>query len=239
MNLLQVNGLTKIYPKFQLKEVAFEVEQGRIMGFVGRNGAGKSTTLKSILNIVHPNAGCVKYFGLNFQEYEEEIKQRIGFSGGTVDFYKKKKISDIISVTKRFYKSWDEEIYEKYRDLFSIDEEKTPSQLSQGMNVKLSLLIALSHHAEFLILDEPTSGLDPVSREELLEVFRYLKKQGISILFSTHIISDLDKCADDITYIRNGQIIYTGSALEFAKGKSIEESLLAHEKEAIHEAFDI
>lgn len=239
MNLLQVNGLTKIYPKFQLKEVSFEVEQGRIMGFVGRNGAGKTTTLKSILNIVHPNAGCVKYFGLNFQEYEEEIKQRIGFSGGRADFYKQKKVSDIISVTKRFYKSWDEETYEKYRDLFSIDEEKTPSQLSQGMNVKLSLLIALSHHAEFLILDEPTSGLDPVSREELLEVFQYLKKQGISILFSTHITSDLDKCADDITYIRNGKIIYTGSALEFAKGKSIEEALLDHEKEAIHETFDI
>lgn len=242
MEILKVKGLSKEYPKFKLQDVSFSMEEGRIMGFIGRNGAGKSTTLKSILNIVDTLSGEIEYFGLNMKENEAEIKQRIGFAGGAVDYYKKKKISDIIAITKTFYKNWDEDVYKKYMDLFSLDEDKTPSQLSEGMKVKFNLVMALSHKAELLILDEPTSGLDPISRDELLEIFGYLKKQGVSILFSTHITSDLDKCADDITYIRNGQIIYTGRTNDFIRtyeekgaGKNLEEIMLYNEKEALHE----
>ena len=119
--------------------------------------------------------------------------------------------------------------------LFSIDENKTPSQLSEGMKVKLNLAIALSHGAELLILDEPTSGLDPVSRDELLQIFKYLKSQGVTILFSTHITSDLDKCADDITYIRNGQIVYTGSFSDFVGSEKLEDVIIKHEREAFYE----
>ena len=239
MTILRVNGLVKEYPAFKLQYVSFDVKAGTIMGFIGRNGAGKTTTLKSIMNIVHPDAGEIEYFGQNIKAAEGEIKQRIGFAGGAVDFYKKKKIRDIITVTKRFYENWDDAECSKYMELFSLDENKTPSELSQGMRVKLSLLTALSHHAELLILDEPTSGLDPVSREELLDIFKYLKAQGVSILFSTHITSDLEKCADDITYIRDGRLIYSGSVGGFTKGAKLEDVMLRYEREAFHEKFTV
>lgn len=239
MNILEVNGLSKTYPSFELKDVSFSVKEGSIMGFIGRNGAGKTTTLKSVLNIVHADGGQVRCFGLDMNDHEGTIRQRIGFAGGTAEYYKKKKIKDIMAVTKRFYENWDEMLYEKYMKLFDLDQEKTPSQLSQGMKVKLNLVAALSHGAQLLILDEPTSGLDPVSRDELLEIFMLLKKQGVSVLFSTHITSDLDKSADDITYIRGGKIIYTGSMQEFTKGSSLEDVMLGHEREAFHEKFDL
>lgn len=238
MNILNINNITKEYPGFKLNNVSFQVAKGTIIGFIGRNGAGKSTTLKAILNMVHADDGSVSYFGLDMKDHESEIKQRIGFAGGEVDYYKKKKIKDIIGTTRRFYENWDDEACRKYMKMFSIDESKTPSELSSGMKVKLNLVMALSHRAELLILDEPTSGLDPVSRDELLEIFKFLKKQGVTILFSTHIISDLEKCADDITYIRNGKIIYTGSVSEFInEGNTLENTMLEHEREALHEKF--
>ncbi|MBP1551072.1 MAG: AAA family ATPase, partial [Oscillospiraceae bacterium] len=147
----------------------------------------------------------------------------------------KKKISKLLAVTKTFYDNWDDAVLQRYMQLFSIDENKTPSQLSEGMKVKLNLAIALSHGAELLILDEPTSGLDPVSRDELLQIFKYLKSQGVTILFSTHITSDLDKCADDITYIRNGQIVYTGSFSDFVGSEKLEDVIIKHEREAFYE----
>ena len=238
MNILNINNITKEYPGFKLNNVSFQVAKGTIMGFIGRNGAGKSTTLKAILNMVHADDGSVSYFDLDMKDHESKIKQRIGFAGGEVDYYKKKKIKDIIGTTRRFYENWDDEACRKYMKMFSIDESKTPSELSSGMKVKLNLVMALSHRAELLILDEPTSGLDPVSRDELLEIFKFLKKQGVTILFSTHIISDLEKCADDITYIRNGKIIYTGSVSEFInEGNTLENTMLEHEREALHEKF--
>ena len=120
--------------------------------------------------------------------------------------------------------------------MFSLDVNKMPSELSEGMSVKLSLAMALSHRAELLVLDEPTSGLDPISRDELLEIFKYLKNQGVTILFSTHITSDLEKCADEITYIRDGKIVYTGSMTDFVgDGGTLEDVMIQHEKEALHE----
>lgn len=236
MSILSINNISKEYPGFKLQDVSFDVAKGTIMGFIGRNGAGKSTTLKAILNMVHATKGTVSYFGMDFSEYEREIKQRIGYAGGEVDYYKKKRIKDILNITKRFYDNWNEEVCSKYMKIFSLDENKTPSQLSSGMKVKLNLVMALSHGAELLILDEPTSGLDPVSRDELLEIFKHLKKQGVTILFSTHITSDLEKCADDITYIRNGKVIYTGSIEGFAgDGKTLETVMIEHEKEAFYE----
>ena len=238
MKVLSVDRISKEYPGFLLQNVSFAVEEGTIMGFIGRNGAGKTTTLKTILNMVPIKEGTVEYFGLDLKDHETAIKQRIGYAGGTVDYYKKKKIRKLIDITKRFYTHWDDEIYKKYMEMFSLDENKMPSQLSEGMKVKLNLVIALSHGAELLILDEPTSGLDPVSREELLGIFKYLKSKGVSILFSTHIISDLEKCADEITYIREGKIVYTGSMLEFTGNENtLEDVMLRYEKEALYEKF--
>lgn len=246
MEVINVTNLSKRYPKFWMQNISFSVEEGRIMGLIGRNGAGKSTTLKSILHMVHPDSGTVECFGLSMADEETQIKQRIGFAGGTVNYYPKKKIDEIIRITKRFYKNWQDDLCEKYTKLFQIDVEKTPSELSEGMKVKLNLILALSHGADFLILDEPTSGLDPVSRAELLEIFKYLKKQGVSILFSTHITSDLENCADDITYIKEGKLLYTGTLEDFLnlgrkeqRGENLEAIMVSYEKEAFYENIDL
>ena len=242
MAILEVQGLVKRYPAFLLDSVSFSLEPGRIMGLIGRNGAGKTTTLKSVFNLVHPDGGTIRMFGLNMPLDEREIKQRIGFAGGAVDYYKRKKIREIAAVTSVFYESWDEGAYRRYLSVFSLDEDKTPVQLSEGMRVKFSLTLALSHRAELLILDEPTSGLDPVSRAELLDVFLYLKEKGVSILFSTHITSDLEKCADDITYIAKGKVIasepldgFLENSRKAGHGESLEEIMVWHEKERLYE----
>ncbi|AGY74997.1 ABC transporter ATP-binding protein [Clostridium autoethanogenum] len=207
MSVLEVKSLCKKYPAFELKDVSFSLEKGKITGFIGRNGAGKSTTLKSLFNFVHPDNGEILFFGNNFLNSEFLTKQRVGFVLGGIDYYTKKKIKVITNITKSFYDKWDNTAYSKYMDMFKLDENKTPAQLSAGMKVKYALTLALSHNAELLILDEPTSGLDPVSRDDLLDVFMGLCDNGITILFSTHITSDLDKCADNIIYIKNGMIL--------------------------------
>lgn len=223
MSTLKVQNITKTYESFKLDNVSFSLDEGKITGFIGRNGAGKSTTLKSILNFVHPDCGNVEFFGLPFAENEFEIKQKIGFVSGGVDYYSKKKIKVITNVTKRFYSEWDEKSYLKYMEMFNIDENKTPFALSAGMKVKYALVLALSHNAQLLILDEPTSGLDPVSRDELLEVFLTLCDEGKTIFFSTHITSDLDKCADNIIYIRKGKIIADMPLHEFSNSYKVAE----------------
>ncbi len=207
MSVVEVQNLVKTYPSFTLRGVSFGVERGRITGFIGRNGAGKTTTIKAMLNLIHPDSGSVAYFGLPLAGSEMEIKKRIGYSTGTVNWYPRKKIRDIVQVVKGFYDAWDEAAYRKYLALFALDETKTPVELSEGMKVKVNLLLALSHRAEVLILDEPTSGLDPFSRNELLDIFTELKKDGVAVFFSTHIISDIEKCADDIVYISRGRIV--------------------------------
>ncbi len=233
--MVKVQNLVKEYPAFRLDNVSFSLESGKITGFIGRNGAGKTTTIKSMLNLVHPDSGEIYYFGKPLNGNESEIKGRIGYSTGTVNWYPRKKIRDIVATEKLFYKNWDEEAYRKYLSLFKLDESKTPLELSEGMKVKCNLLLALSHKAELLILDEPTSGLDPFSRDELLDVFTSLKNQGVSVFFSTHIISDIEKCADDIIYISEGRIAAAMPKNEFMssfsnEGESLEETFLRLER---------
>ena len=206
--VLHVQSLCKHYPGFTLENVSFALAPKHIMGLIGKNGAGKSTTLKSILNMVSPESGSVEIFQKDFIQHEKECKQRIGVVFGGIDFYPLKKLSAITAVTQKFYANWDQKQYQKYIKRFALDESKKFKELSNGMKVKYLLALALSHHAELLILDEPTSGLDPISREELLHIFRQIvKNENCAILFSTHITSDLDKCADDITYIQNGCVL--------------------------------
>lgn len=240
MSICEVNGLCKTYPKFSLRDVSFKLEEGAVTGFIGRNGAGKTTTIKSMLNIIHPDSGEIRCFGKPLSENEKEIKQRIGFSSGAANYYPKKKIKEIAAVTSSFYEKWDKDAYRFYLDMFSLDENKTPSELSDGMRVKLNLLLSLSHGAELLILDEPTSGLDPFSRDELTELFTQLKSRGVSLFFSTHITSDLEKCADNIIYIQNGRIVLSDTLKGFSKklglpGETLEQTMLRMEKEARNE----
>jgi ABC-2 type transport system ATP-binding protein len=217
MSVLTVNRLCKKYPAFELKDMSFSLKEGKITGFIGRNGAGKTTTLKSLLNYIHPDSGEISFFGKKFSENEFEIKQNIGFVSGGINYYSKKKIKLITDITKNFYKNWDNAAYNQYMKMFKLDENKTPSELSEGMKVKYALTLALCHNAKLLILDEPTSGLDPVSRDDLLDVFLNLCEKGITIFFSTHITSDLDKCADNIIYIKNGQILADSDMKDFIK----------------------
>lgn len=235
MSIAEVKNLNKKYPAFQLSNVSFKIEEGRITGFIGRNGAGKTTTIKSMLNLVHPDSGDILYFGKSLGENESEIKSRIGYSTGTVNWYPRKKIKDIIKTVSLFYDTWDEQAYRDYLNLFSIDENKTANELSEGMKVKCNLLIALSHNARIIILDEPTSGLDPFSRDELLEIFTQLKQNGVAVFFSTHIISDVEKCADDIVYISGGRIVASLPKDDFInrfsnEGESLEETFLRLER---------
>jgi ABC-2 type transport system ATP-binding protein len=216
MEMLSVRSLNKTYEKFRLKDVSFSLDAGYIMGFIGRNGAGKTTTLKAMLHLIHPESGAVTILGRDYQTSSLALKQQIGFMSGGVDFYPKQKLSLITRVVKRFYDGWDDAAYRGYLERFGLDESKKVEELSQGMKVKYGLALALSHQARLLILDEPTSGLDPVSRDDLLELFQQLIEDGgKSILFSTQITSDLDKCADYITYIKDGEIMASTSKDDF------------------------
>ena len=216
--VLRVQGITKHYPGFALEDVSFSLAPNRIMGLIGKNGAGKSTTLKAILNMVSPERGRVTLFGQDFCQHEKACKQRLGVVFGGIDFYPLKKLSAITAVTRKFYTNWDETQYQTYLKRFALEEGKKFKELSNGMKVKYLLALALSHHAELLLLDEPTSGLDPVSREELLHIFRQIvQNEPCSILFSTHITSDLDRCADDITYIQNGRVLQSADKATFLR----------------------
>lgn len=220
--ILEVDGITKEYSAFILKPIHFHIEAGEVMGFIGRNGAGKTTTLKSILNLIHPDAGHVRILGMDYLCNEDKVKQQIGYAIGGIHYYKRKKIRDIVAITRTFYDNWDEDAYRHYLLAFKLDENKKIMELSEGMKVKFYLTLALSHHAKLLILDEPTSGLDPVSREEMNEIFRKLAQKGIAILFSTHITSDLEKCADSITYIKNGELLLSCKKEEFIRHYTME-----------------
>ena len=215
-DFLTLENVNKKYPTFSLKDVSFSIKPGEIMGFIGRNGAGKTTTLKSIMNLVHYDSGSISAFGVDMTTHELECKQRIGFALSELNYYPNKTIRQLMQVNKKFYKSFDDAKFDQVCKLFNLNIDKKLEELSSGMKVKYSVAIALSHHAELLILDEPTSGLDPVSRDEILDIFREIVKSGDrAILFSTHITSDLDKCATNITYIHDGTIVYTGKKKDF------------------------
>lgn len=214
---LKITNLCKDYPKFKLDNVSFNVPKGSITGFIGRNGAGKTTTLKAIMNLIHYEKGEVLVLGQNMKSDNEfNLKQDIAFSLGEINYYMNKTIKIMTKVTSKFYKNFSYDKFNKLCERFSLDVNKKLEQLSNGMKVKYSLALALSHDAKLLILDEPTSGLDPISRDEILELFLSLVKNGErSILFSTHITSDLDKCANNIVYINNGQVKFTGTKDNF------------------------
>lgn len=239
--ILEVRDLTKHYPAFSLRGVSFSVEPGQVMGFVGRNGAGKTTTLKSILNLAHPDGGSVRILGREFLGHEDEIKRQLGYAVGGISYYRRKRLRDILAITRIFYDNWDEAACRHYLEAFHLDENKKLLELSEGMKVKFYLTMALSHRARLLILDEPTSGLDPVSRDELCEIFRKLAEKGVAILFSTHITSDLDKCADAITYIKDGALVASEPreafirryALEMGRMPTLEDIMVYIEREEV------
>jgi ABC-2 type transport system ATP-binding protein len=207
MYSLDIKNLSKTYPSFKLDDVSFSIPQGYIMGFIGENGAGKTTTIKSMLNVIKRDSGDIIIFGRNIDEDELAIKSDIGYVSGE-SYYPKKTIREITKVVKRFFTNWDDELYQSLLKRFNLNEKKRIDELSKGMQLKYLITVALSHHAKLLILDEPTSGLDPVARDDLLAVFQSIvENEEASILFSTHITSDVEKVADYVTFIKQGKII--------------------------------
>ncbi|HHY90533.1 MAG TPA: ABC transporter ATP-binding protein [Clostridiales bacterium] len=206
--ILEVKNLRKSFQDFALKDICFSLPKGFIMGFIGPNGAGKSTTIKLILNLLKKDGGEIKIFGLDHIRHENEIKNRIGFVFDENYFYEDLTILEMKKFVSAVYKNWDENLFTKYLKEFQLPPKKKIKELSKGMKMKFSLAVALSHQAELLIMDEPTSGLDHKARHELLDILSYLMQdENKGVLFSTHITSDLEKIADYITFIQNGEII--------------------------------
>ncbi|WP_374724342.1 phenol-soluble modulin export ABC transporter ATP-binding protein PmtA [Calidifontibacillus erzurumensis] len=237
-NILEIRNVSKKYKDFELKNINFSLERGYIMGFIGPNGAGKTSIIKLIMNLIKKDSGMIQVFGLDHVKDEIAIKEKIGFVYDENYFYEELTIQEMKNIIKRFYLHWDEEAFEKFAKEFDLPLKKKIKNLSKGMKMKFSLAVALSHHAELLIMDEPTSGLDPLVRRELLEILQSLMlDENKSIFFSTHITSDLDKIADFITLINNGEIVFSKTKDELTEEycivKGTKDKLSAHLEEQL------
>lgn len=211
-NLLEVKNLSVKFNGFELEDVSFNVEKGTIMGFIGENGAGKSTTLKLILNNINRDKGEIKVFDKDNIKDEIYLKNNVGYIPSESYFLENRTLKQHKDIFAGFYDNWDDEIFKKYLKKWNIDDKKNCGDLSTGTKTKAMLIFALAHKPELLILDEPTAGLDPAVRIEFLDEFRDFVEDGErAVLFSTHITSDLDKVADYITLIHKGKIIEVDS----------------------------
>lgn len=209
-NSLEVKNLCKKYNGFELKNVNLNLPKGMIMGLIGENGAGKTTTIKSILNVIKRDSGEINIFGLDNIKDEKKIKSDIGvvLDDSFLSEYLTPK--DISKIMKNFYKTWDENLYFQYIEKFKLPQNKISKEFSSGMKMKLKIATALAHKPKLLILDEPTSGLDPIARNEILDIFQdFIQDEENSILVSSHITSDLEHIADYITFINEGEIVFT------------------------------
>ena len=221
-NAIEINNLVKKYDGFTLGEISFVVPTGSIMGFVGQNGSGKSTTIKSILNIIKNDSGEIKIFGLDHIKYEKEIKEKIAVVFDTLPFHESLNGKQINNIMKNMYKEWSEETFYGYLERFHLPVKKKLGEFSKGMKMKFQIATALSHNASLLIMDEATAGLDPVVRSEMLDVFmEFMQDETHSILMSSHITSDLERIADKLTFIHNGKIILSGYKDEILENHGI------------------
>lgn len=221
-NAIEVKNLNFNHKNLKLSDVNFEVRKGYVTGFIGANGAGKTTIIRIIMGLLKEQSGDLKILGEYLSENPVDIKNKIGFVYSELYMYEKWNIKTIEKVISKYYKQWDHEIFEGYIKEFKLPYKQKIKQFSTGMKMKLSLAIALSHHAELYILDEPTAGLDPVVRNEVLEILqRELIDEEKTIFFSTHIISDLEKIADYIVYLKNGSIVINESVEDLTDGYRI------------------
>lgn len=205
MNAIEVKNLTKKYKGFALENLNLALPQGCIMGLIGENGAGKSTTIKSLLGIIHADSGSIEILG---KEPSADIKQDIGVVLDEVGLPQDFNIKEIQAVMKNTFANWQDDVFANYISKFKLPEKKAFKSFSKGMKMKLGIAIALSHDAKLLILDEPTSGLDPVVRDEIVDIFNdFTRDENHSILISSHIVSDLEKICDYIAFLHNGRLM--------------------------------
>ena len=215
---LRVANLRKSYGDFRLRDVSFNLPRGYVMGLVGPNGAGKTTVIKLIMNLVRAEGGTIELFGLDHRRHEEEVKQRIGFVYDVAPFYDDVSLRDTARAVSLFYERWNQALFTGLCHRFGLPLGKKVKALSSGMRTKFALALALSHDADLLILDEPTTGLDPVFRRELLEgLSDLLQDETKSILFSTHITTDLERITDYITFLREGRVLLSAGRVELVE----------------------
>lgn len=206
--ILQVENLTKHYPDFTLDHVSFSVPKGTIMGLIGENGAGKSTTINAILDLIHKDGGTVTFWGQELSS-AKQLKEDIGVVFDGINFYETLTPAKVGKIARAAYSQWDNHLYQDYLKRFQLPLDKEFKQMSKGMKVKLCIAVALSHNPKLLILDEATSGLDPVMRDDILDVFlEFVQDENHSIMMSSHITTDLEKVADYITFIHQGKVIF-------------------------------
>lgn len=221
-NILEINGLCKTYDDFSLKDVSFSLPRGYIMGFVGQNGSGKTTTIRSILNMAKIDSGKISVFGLDSVTDTIAIKERLGVVFDSLYLAEHLNVKQIEQQLKPFYKDWDSEEFFRRIKEFDLPDNRKVGDFSKGMKMKLMIAIALSHKAELIILDEPTSGLDPVARDELLDILtEYIEDENRGVLFSTHITADVERIADYVTILHNGKVWYTGTKDELTESYAV------------------
>lgn len=209
---LEIQNVKKRFPNFTLDDISFSLPKGYIMGLIGSNGAGKTTTIKLILNMLEKDNGYIKVFGLDSIEQERQLKQNVGVVFDSNPFVNEWTVAETEKAISPFYSTWKHNVFSDMLERFHLSPKAKVGNLSRGMQMKLMLACAFSHDAKLLILDEPTSGLDPLARDELLEMLQeYIKDGDKSVLFSTHITTDLQRVADYITLLANGKLIFTGS----------------------------
>ncbi|OPZ63800.1 MAG: ABC transporter ATP-binding protein YtrB [Firmicutes bacterium ADurb.Bin506] len=220
-NALELRMVNKSYPGFSLRDVSLELPRGYIMGLVGPNGAGKTTTIRLIMNLARPESGTIRVLGAEMTGNAVDLKRRIGYVPENHEFYSGVTTEWTASFVKRLYPTWNDRKFRELLDKYGVDASKKTDVLSKGTRAKLAMAIALAHEPELLILDEPTSGLDPVVRRELLtDLLEFVKDGDRSVLFSTHITSDLERVADYITFLIDGRVAASGereSLLEEAR----------------------
>ena len=210
-NAIEINGLVKKYDGFTLGPISFTVPKGSIMGFIGQNGAGKSTTIRSLLGIISYDEGELKLLGQDASDNRTNVREDIAAVFDELPFNDTLTPAELNKIFRGVYKNWSSERFTEYLSRFELPQKKKCGKFSKGMKMKLQIAVALSHEAKLLIMDEATSGLDPVVRNEMLDIFyEYLKDGEASILMSSHITSDLDKIADRVTFIDHGKVFLTG-----------------------------
>lgn len=211
MNAIEIRNLSKTLDGFTLSIDKLDIKKGFITGFIGPNGSGKTTTIKLIMNMLNKDNGTIKVFDREYKIDDLYIKETIGYVGDISGYMKEAKLKDIKKNIALFYKNWDESLYKYYLNKFNIDENKIYKELSKGQQKKFELIMALCHHPKLIIMDEPTANLDPIVRNEFIEVLQeHIDKDGVTVFYSTHITSDLDKVGDYLVFIYNGKIILNG-----------------------------
>ncbi|HEU0183868.1 MAG TPA: ABC transporter ATP-binding protein [Blastocatellia bacterium] len=212
--IIEAQNLKKIYgEKAAVDGIDLAVERGSIHGFLGRNGSGKTTTIKMLLGLTYPTSGDARVFGLRPEDREEgvRIRQRIGFVSEDKGLYEYVKVEQMISFTRSFFPNWDREMEGRLIELFELPRKQSVRKLSKGMRAKLAMLLALPRRADLLALDEPTDGLDPSITEDVLQLLVGMAASGTTIFFSSHRLNEVEQIADHVSIIERGRIVVEGA----------------------------